>query len=324
MVAGAPPAATATGRSGASRAAKSAAGSPASGRVAEVQQRAELAVELGGGVEVHGGSLRRRRDSYNVHRTELVPRQPALASVRHARVCSEPLLGPLPRHAQSGQDSGHPSARRGAGPAGCARCRRSCGRAGAPPAPSARAACGLAPRTGCARRRRPAPRPRLRRPPRRGHRSSGGALGRDRPAGEAVGSASRPSSRCSGADLRVAGEPGPAPAAGATACRARSVKRDQLPGSGSVGGGARHEALLRRLLGHPHAAADVGPRRAGPAGLVHEVADEVVGHLAEVLGDEHGVGQVREGVAVGVLGPDAASMRSSSRTDGFGHASTLS
>ena len=51
--------------------------------------------------------------------------------------------------------------------------------------------------------------------------------------------------------------------------------------------GLRHEALLRRLLGDPHPPADLRPRRARPAGLIDEVADQVVGQLTEVLGDLH-------------------------------------
>jgi hypothetical protein len=37
-----------------------------------------------------------------------------------------------------------------------------------------------------------------------------------------------------------------------------------------------HEPLLGGLLAHPHAAADVGPRGARPAGLIDEVPDEGV------------------------------------------------
>ena len=45
--------------------------------------------------------------------------------------------------------------------------------------------------------------------------------------------------------------------------------------------GLGHEPLLGRLLGDAHALADLGPRRAGPTGLVDEVADQVVGELTE-------------------------------------------
>ena len=47
-----------------------------------------------------------------------------------------------------------------------------------------------------------------------------------------------------------------------------------------------------------HAPADVGPRRAGAAGLVDEVADQVVRDLAEVLGGQDGVAELVEGVVV--------------------------
>ena len=55
-----------------------------------------------------------------------------------------------------------------------------------------------------------------------------------------------------------------------------------------------HEPLLGGLLGDAHALADLGPRRARPAGLVDEVADQVVGDLAEGLGGQHRVGQLLE------------------------------
>ena len=72
-----------------------------------------------------------------------------------------------------------------------------------------------------------------------------------------------------------------------------------------------HEALLGRLFGDAHALADVGPGGARAAGLVDEVADEVIGEVAEGLGGQHGVGQLLEGVGVDRL---IASMRSSRRT----------
>ena len=58
------------------------------------------------------------------------------------------------------------------------------------------------------------------------------------------------------------------------------------------------EALLRGLLGHAHAAADVGPGGPGPPGLVDEVADERVGDLAEVVGQQDGAGQPVERLVV--------------------------
>ena len=60
--------------------------------------------------------------------------------------------------------------------------------------------------------------------------------------------------------------------------------RIELRGDAEV---LREEALAGGLLGDAHGPADVGPRRAGPAGLVDEVADEVVGHVAEVVGGDH-------------------------------------
>jgi hypothetical protein len=62
--------------------------------------------------------------------------------------------------------------------------------------------------------------------------------------------------------------------------------------------GSRDEALLGRLLADAHAAPDVGPRGARAPGLVDEVPDEVVGHVAQVLGREHRVGELVEGVGV--------------------------
>jgi hypothetical protein len=63
---------------------------------------------------------------------------------------------------------------------------------------------------------------------------------------------------------------------------------------------ARHEALLHRLLRDPHVASDVGPRRARAPSLVHEVPDEVVGDLTEVLADGDGIAEPFECAAVGV------------------------
>ena len=63
----------------------------------------------------------------------------------------------------------------------------------------------------------------------------------------------------------------------------------------------RHEALLRGLLGDAHALADLGPRRPGLAGLVDEVADEMVGDFAEGFGGEHGVGELIQRFGVHLL-----------------------
>jgi hypothetical protein len=62
-----------------------------------------------------------------------------------------------------------------------------------------------------------------------------------------------------------------------------------------------HETLLGGLFGHAHTAADLGPGGARPPRLVHEVTDEVVAHLAEVVRDEDRVREVVERAAVGVL-----------------------
>ena len=75
----------------------------------------------------------------------------------------------------------------------------------------------------------------------------------------------------------------------------------QAAGSGGTLVDAWHEPFLGRLFGDAHALADLGPRRARPAGLVDEMADHVVSQLAEALGDGHRGGDVAEGVIVGVL-----------------------
>jgi hypothetical protein len=98
-------------------------------------------------------------------------------------------------------------------------------------------------------------------------------------------------------------------------------------GGVEVGGlaGLRYEALLRRLPGDAHALADVGPGGARPPRLVHEVADQVVGQLAEVVRGDHGVGELVERVAVGLLDGldevvEADGMR---HADWFRHVSTV-
>ncbi|QNA76112.1 class I SAM-dependent methyltransferase [Streptomyces sp. So13.3] len=67
-----------------------------------------------------------------------------------------------------------------------------------------------------------------------------------------------------------------------------------------VVGGSRYEAFLYGLLADAHVLADVGPGGAGPAGLVHEVADQMVGDFADVLRQGHRVGEVLQRVAVRV------------------------
>jgi len=83
------------------------------------------------------------------------------------------------------------------------------------------------------------------------------------------------------------------------------------------------EALLDRLLAHSHVPADVGPGRPGPAGLVHEVADQAVRDVADVGGDGRGVFEVLERVAAGVLFLDVVDQVVESYS-GFRHASTIS
>jgi hypothetical protein len=70
---------------------------------------------------------------------------------------------------------------------------------------------------------------------------------------------------------RAVGEPG------------ERVRPEGLLEQGLPVGVLGHETFLRRLLGDAHGPADVGPGRARPAGLVDEVADQVVGQLAQVL-----------------------------------------
>ena len=93
-----------------------------------------------------------------------------------------------------------------------------------------------------------------------------------------------------------------------TAFLARGVKRAK---PSSSPGSRRQEALARGLLGDAHRPADVGPRRAGATGLVDEVADEVVGQVAEVVGGDHRAGQLLQLVVV-----DLADGRRSGRRGG--------
>jgi hypothetical protein len=85
--------------------------------------------------------------------------------------------------------------------------------------------------------------------------------------------------------------------------RGRAVGRGQPPGGDDhVGGalgepgqgraGSDDEALLRRLLGDAHRGTDLAPRRARVPGLVHEVADQRVGLLVELVGHLEGVRHV--------------------------------
>ncbi len=89
--------------------------------------------------------------------------------------------------------------------------------------------------------------------------------------------------------------------ASTTTLRARGVNRPKPALGSSARVGLGHEPLLRGLLGDAHALADLGPRRPRPAGLVDEVADEVVGDLAEGLGGQHGVGELIQRFGVHLL-----------------------
>ena len=68
-----------------------------------------------------------------------------------------------------------------------------------------------------------------------------------------------------------------------------------------IGGGLGYEPFLGGLLGDAHALTDVGPRRPRPAGLVDEVADEVIGDLAEGLCGQHRIGELLERPIVDLL-----------------------
>ena len=64
--------------------------------------------------------------------------------------------------------------------------------------------------------------------------------------------------------------------------------------------------FLGRLLGHAHALPDHRPGRTGPARLVDEVPDQVIGELVEVVGDGARVGKV---VKQGSVRPAADCLR---------------
>jgi hypothetical protein len=104
---------------------------------------------------------------------------------------------------------------------------------------------------------------------------------------------------------------------------ARGELAEALHALGPFGLGG--EPLLRGLLAHPHAAADVGPGRAAAAGLVDEVPDEGVGHLADVVGEQHGVGQLLQGVVVRALdgGDEVVEPDGGGERGGVGHGSTV-
>ena len=82
--------------------------------------------------------------------------------------------------------------------------------------------------------------------------------------------------------------------------RARSVKRAYWPASDSFSSGfARGTNRCRACSGDPHALTDLD-LTPGAAGLVDEVADQMVGEIAQLLGGEDGVGQAGQRVAVGM------------------------
>ncbi len=81
----------------------------------------------------------------------------------------------------------------------------------------------------------------------------------------------------------------------------RREASEALFGVQGAGLGARDEPLLGGLFCDAHALADVGPGGSGAAGLIDEVADQVVGDLAQVLGGQDGIGELVEGVGVHLL-----------------------
>ena len=133
----------------------------------------------------------------------------------------------------------------------------------------------------------------------------------DRLRGHALGLADQSEHECA---VRISALPASraSSCAATTTLRARGVNRLKpwFGSSASLGlGGLGNEPLLGGLLGHAHALADVGPGRAGAPGPVDEVADQVVGHLAEVLTDENGVRQLVELVRVTFVMPAIRSSR---------------
>ena len=114
------------------------------------------------------------------------------------------------------------------------------------------------------------------------------------------GSLSRPSSKCSVPSLPPFETD--ASRRAATIELARPGSEPAEPGIAEVKvGHARHEALLRCLLGDAHGLADRAPGRTGPAGLIDEMADQLVSHLAEPLDGKHGVAEVGERTAIRML-----------------------
>jgi hypothetical protein len=126
----------------------------------------------------------------------------------------------------------------------------------------------------------------------------GDALGDECLRGQRLGLGEQPEHQVGAGDLGAAGGAGLLLGRGHDVAGAGGEPGEALLG---VEGLLGHEPLLRRLLGHAHAAADVGPRGAGAARLVHEVADQVVGDLAQVVGGEDGVGELVQRLVVRLL-----------------------
>ena len=59
-----------------------------------------------------------------------------------------------------------------------------------------------------------------------------------------------------------------------------------------VVGVSRHEALVRRLFADSDISADLGPGRPGPAGLVHEIFNELIRELAKPGGRPYCIGKM--------------------------------
>ena len=78
----------------------------------------------------------------------------------------------------------------------------------------------------------------------------------------------------------------------------RGEASETLFGVQRGGLGAGDESLLGGLFGDAHALADVGPGGSRAAGLIDEVPDQVVGDLAQMLGGQHGVGELVQHVGV--------------------------